>query len=126
MPYTYDHIHLKSADQPKAVAFYRDNLGAKVVDEAERAGRKVTTLQIGGVTILLSSGLNDPVLPGSADVHMGLEHFGLKTDNLDRDAKALKAKGVKFLQDVTQNRPGVKIAFIQAPDNVRIEILERS
>ena len=126
MPWTYDHIHLKSADQPKAVAFYRTNFGAKVVEEAERGGRKVTTLDVGGVTILLSAGLTDPAIPGAGDPHMGLEHFGLKTDNLERDAKALKARGVEFLQDVTQNRPGVKIAFIRAPDNVRIEILERS
>ena len=36
-----------------------------------------------------------------------------------------KAKGVKFTQDVTNFRPGVRISFLLGPDNVLIELLER-
>ncbi len=55
----------------------------------------------------------------------GLEHFGLKTDDIETAVKELKAKGVKFVQDITAAGPGVKISFFLAPENVLIELLER-
>jgi hypothetical protein len=38
----------------------------------------------------------------------------------------LKAKGVHFTMDVTTARPGVQIAFLTAPENVSIELIQRS
>ena len=37
----------------------------------------------------------------------------------------MMAKGVEFTMKPTVLRPGLKIAFIQAPDGVRIELLQR-
>ncbi len=38
----------------------------------------------------------------------------------------MKAKGAEFWMEPKQLRPGLKIAFIKAPGDVRIELLERS
>ena len=38
----------------------------------------------------------------------------------------LKRRGASFKMEPRTIRPGVKIAFIEAPDNVRIELLERT
>ena len=38
----------------------------------------------------------------------------------------LKAKGVVFTMEPNTIRPGVRIAFLRAPENVSIELLERS
>ena len=47
-------------------------------------------------------------------------------DNLDEAAAELKARGATLMTDPRTIRPGVRIAFIEAPDHVPIELLERT
>ena len=47
-------------------------------------------------------------------------------DNLAEAAADLKAKGAEFASEPRDLRPGLKIAFVRAPGDVRIELLERS
>jgi len=54
------------------------------------------------------------------------DHFGIRVDDLDAAYAQLKERGATFTTEPRTIRPGVKIAFIQCPDNVRIELLERS
>ena len=47
--------------------------------------------------------------------------------NKARPAAAdLKAKGAEFSMEPKDLRPGLRIAFVRAPGDVRIELLERS
>ena len=55
----------------------------------------------------------------------GLDHFGLRVDDMDEAVAELKRRGAQFTLEPRTIRPGVRIAFVQAPDNVRIELLER-
>ena len=57
---------------------------------------------------------------------MGLDHFGLRVNNLDEAAADLKSKGAEFSMEPKDLRPGLRIAFVRAPGDVRIELLERS
>jgi lactoylglutathione lyase len=41
-------------------------------------------------------------------------------------AAELKAKGAEFTMDPTTIRPGVRIAFLRGPEDVSIELLERT
>jgi lactoylglutathione lyase len=52
--------------------------------------------------------------------------LGLRVDNLEAAAAELKQRGATFIMEPRTIRPGVKIAFVQGPDDVRIELLERS
>ena len=56
---------------------------------------------------------------------MGLEHFGLTVDNIDAAVAELKGKGVAFTMEPKTIRPGVRIAFLTAPQNVSIELIQR-
>ena len=56
---------------------------------------------------------------------LGIEHIGLGVNDLDAAAAQLKARGVRFTTEPRQARPGVRIAFIEGPDRVRIELIER-
>jgi hypothetical protein len=47
-------------------------------------------------------------------------------ENLDAAAADLKAKGAEFSMEPKDLRPGLRIAFVRAPGDVRIELLERS
>ena len=47
-------------------------------------------------------------------------------NGIDAAVTALKAKGAAFTMEPTTIRPGVRIAFLRGPQNVSIELLERS
>ena len=55
------------------------------------------------------------------DPHMELEHFGLRTDDLEGLVSKLQAQSVEVLEPIREGRNGT-ICYIKAPDNVRIEI----
>ncbi|MDD5126951.1 MAG: VOC family protein [Dehalococcoidales bacterium] len=115
--YSFDHIHIYSPDPPQTAEYYEKKLGAKRVGVTELApGRFIIKLNLHGITMLISKAReNSP---------SGLVHFGIRTDKLENAVAELKEKGVNFTQGVTQINPALKISFIQAPDNVSIELQE--
>ncbi len=118
--YSYDHIHLMSPDVEKTAEFYEKNFGAKRVYLREAGGRKSAEISLNGSRILIGQ---STAAPGASPA-CGLEHFGIRTDDLESAVKALKSNGVRFRNEIMQLRPGLKIAFIWGPDNVLIELME--
>jgi lactoylglutathione lyase len=57
--------------------------------------------------------------------YQGLDHFGLRVNNIDEVVAGLKAKGAEFTMELNEPRPGVKICFVRGPEGVSIEILQR-
>jgi catechol 2,3-dioxygenase-like lactoylglutathione lyase family enzyme len=45
---------------------------------------------------------------------------------IDALVAELKAKGVEFTREPTTVRPGVRVAFLRAPEGVSIELLDRN
>ncbi|WP_240756668.1 VOC family protein [Roseicella aquatilis] len=45
--------------------------------------------------------------------------------DLDAAVADLKAKGVTFTMEPREARPGLRICFIEGPQNITIELLER-
>lgn len=119
------HIHVRSPEPRKSAKWYVDNLGCKVLGESDNNGVLFVRVDLSG-TLINVTGV--PVAskpgPGDSSVHYGLEHFGVQVDDLASLMASLKKKGVKVFQDLTVTPSGTKMAFIEAPDNVRIELLE--
>jgi catechol 2,3-dioxygenase-like lactoylglutathione lyase family enzyme len=125
--YFYDHVHLISSDPIKSAEFYEKAFGAKRVSTTTHAdGATVIMLSLSGTKIIIRSPQNEEtrILLDSPQKYFGLEHFGIMTDNLDETARNLKAMGVQFIQEVTRF-PELSIAYVMAPDNVLVEIMER-
>ena len=122
--YTRDHIHLRSRDPEAAVQFYHDMFGAEIVKTTQTDGRPRIDIAIDGITICIAKAQpehdNAPDRP-----YVGLDHFGLQVADLDEAAADLKRRGAEFYSEPRLLRPGLKIAFVRGPDDVRIEILER-
>jgi catechol 2,3-dioxygenase-like lactoylglutathione lyase family enzyme len=57
---------------------------------------------------------------------IGIEHICLAVSGLDAAAADLRHKGVTFVVEPRELRPGVRYAFIEAPDNVRLELIDRA
>jgi lactoylglutathione lyase len=125
--YTYDHMHLRSHD-PKATAqYYHRMFDARIIESVQSDGRPRIDLDLNGLTIFIAQVPPEAELPSApAEPYLGLDHFGLRVDNMEEAAAELKRRGAVFMLEPRTIRPGVKIAFIQAPDNVRIELLERT
>ena len=120
--YKHEHTHLTSPDPEKVVEFYTQVMGAKVTKEQEVSGRRMIDLDLGGLTVRISGSTGaDDAWKG---LRFGLHHLGFVVDNMDEFAANLKSKGVEFVIEPTQPKPGVKIAFIKAPDNVLFELIE--
>ncbi len=126
--YSYDHIHLVSPDAVKTAEFYEKMFDAKRVSVSEaKPGLVSVVLDLNGSRVLIKPGnIKAETAAGSSDPAHGLEHFGIETDDLETAVAELKAKGVKFRDEIREVRPGTKISFLWAPENVLVELLERS
>jgi lactoylglutathione lyase len=122
---TFEHIHLRSPDPEATAKFYAEMFGAEIIRSAP-AGKPRIDLNLGGQAIFIAE-----VAPGDKTAappdspYQGLDHIGLRVDDIDATVAALKAKGVKFTMEPTTIRPGTRIAFLRAPENVSIELLQR-
>ena len=124
--YARDHIHLRSRNPEAAVQFYHDMFGAEIVETTQTDGRPRIDVEIDGLTICIAQALPDQDLAHAPDRrYIGLDHFGLQVEDLAEAAADLRRRGAEFISEPRQLRPGLKIAFVRGPDDVRIEILER-
>lgn len=128
MPYLVNHIHLKS-DDPKATAdWFVEAFNVKIMSDNVRdvGDRFVVTQTEGGLAINISGARTGETLgPADADPHLGLEHFGFDTDDMDADLARLEGLGATIKEPARETGPGTKIAFIAAPGDVRIELIQR-
>ena len=123
--YWFDHVHLLSTNPLKTAKFYEQMFSAQVVGTQElTGGRTRVHLDINGTTILAMNPRVQPLMPSAPKT--GLEHFGLRTDDLETAVAELKAKGVEFVLEITEIQPGLKISYLLGPENVPIELQEGS
>jgi catechol 2,3-dioxygenase-like lactoylglutathione lyase family enzyme len=120
----FDHIHLRSPDPEATARWFEDKLGAEVIRSMPQ-GKPRIDLKLGGQDIFIAQTDASVAAPPSSP-YQGLDHFGLIVQGLDAAAAELKAKGVEFTMEPKEARPGVRIAFIRGPENISIELLERS
>ena len=82
---------------------------------------------IGGQNVFLAPvKAGDGVASPPQTPYQGLDHFGLSVTGIDAIAADLKAKGVKFTREPTTVRPGTRVCFIEGPQGVSIELLDRT
>ena len=125
--YRYDHMHVRSRDVKKTAEYYHQVFGAKILESVQSDGKPRTDLDLNGLTIFIAPVAADAKTPSAPiEPYVGLDHFGLRVDNMDEAVAELKSRGASFSMEPRALRPGGKIAFIQALDNVRIELLERT
>ena len=123
MDFHIDHVHLRSPDAAAAAAFYVDTLAAREVGREGTPPSRIV-LDLGGLTVFIEQAPADLPPPAQAP-HLGIEHIGLGVADIDATMADLRARGVTVLVETKVMRPGLRVAFIDGPDGVRIEILER-
>ena len=125
--FTFNHIHLYSRDPMATAQYYHRMFDAKIIESVQTDGQRRIDIDINGLAIFILRVPAETDMPDSPVVpHLGLDHFGFRVSNLDKVAAELKRRGAEFSIEPRTIRPGTRIAFVQAPENVRIELVERS
>ncbi len=113
------HIHLRGADPAAMLAWYAAQFGGR----AGKLKDRIDGIDMSGVWILVARGEAVPSQGHSID------HIGFRPLDVDAAVAVLKTRNVKI---TTEPRPltfanGVtaRIAFAEAPDGVRIELVQR-
>ncbi len=130
--YTYYHTHITSPEPQKLVDFFIQVMGAKLVQEYIREGRgegreKGWDINLGGLYVRISPSTGaDPTFKEEYALareryQYGVHHISLAVDNMDEAVAALTANGAEYAVP----RKGSGPAFIIAPGNVLIELVER-
>lgn len=113
------HVHLRSPDPAAALTWYVDNFGGSVGKLKDR----IDGINLGGVWLLVARGDATPSRGRAID------HIGLRPLNVDTTVSALKAKSVSVTSEPRDLKlpSGVtmRLAFIEGPDGVRIELVQR-
>jgi catechol 2,3-dioxygenase-like lactoylglutathione lyase family enzyme len=126
MAHQFDHGHIKSRDPRKTAQWWADVFGAKLLPEHGSGSTLFAPIEIGGVKINISgvSAADAENMPaGDANAHFGLEHLGLVTDDLDADLARLKEQGLQIFE--VRETPAMRIAFVETPEGVRVELMQR-
>ena len=67
---------------------------------------------------------NERLGNGDAMPHHGLEHFGFDSADVEADITRLTGLGAKLLEGPIPLPNGGRIAFLQGPDDTRLELVE--
>ena len=124
-------MHIKCHDINTIKDFYEKMFNAKTIYEGKLRNVPMATLELGGSVIIITEAgegenLEWPKIPREGIwIRYGIGHFGVRVDDLDEAARELKAKGAEFILEPQDIRGGVKIAFIRAPDDDVVEIVQR-
>jgi catechol 2,3-dioxygenase-like lactoylglutathione lyase family enzyme len=117
MAFGTHHVHVKTRDPKQTMQFYVDNLGATLAADMGARGYRVNLhgLQL-NITGLIDSQRREQ--------HYGLEHIAVDTDDYAGTLAKFRSNGVQVLEELPPNN-GRRVGFLQAPDGVQIEVIEK-
>lgn len=135
-----NHTGFVVRDLERAVAFYRDVIGLKVVATRERQGKpisqvvgydnahlKIAILSAGdGHLLELIQYVNPPgaARPSSERSVIGASHLAFTVDNIEETFRNITERGGIKLNPPAEVAPGRKGCYLQDPEGNWIELLE--
>ncbi len=110
-----DHVYYWTSDMDRAVKFYEDVLGLRLV---RRDGANWAMFETGSVRLALHGAIEGrPVEPGGATAVFRVE-------DLDGARAALEARGVEFEEHVGEVEGYARFASLRDPDGNVVQIIE--
>jgi catechol 2,3-dioxygenase-like lactoylglutathione lyase family enzyme len=127
MAHEFDHVHMKAQDPAATADWYVRAFDFKIISDAVRPwGDRFVRCQTTDGTIVNISGSRTDEKMGDSDAsaHWGLEHIGIKVDDMEAEIDRLSKLGAHLLEGPIALAGGMRIAFIKAPGGVRVELLQ--
>jgi catechol 2,3-dioxygenase-like lactoylglutathione lyase family enzyme len=120
-----DHVHVICQDVEEAVQYFKSVFGGQEVSRGEVRGLPMVRVEVQGVPVNLMG--TEPgagqLIPGKGS--RGLDHFGFKVTDMEKTIVDLRKKGARVTLGPSVTSAGIKYAFIEGPESIRIELVER-
>ena len=122
----FDHIHVIAKDPQSAADWYVDKLGGKLVKSGDVRGAPQLYLSFGSAFVIVRGQRPGELAKDKSNLEWGADHFGFQVKgDFDAFCAELRAKGVTFSMEPTDINAATRIAFVNAPDGVSVELLSR-
>ena len=114
-------------DYERGIAFYRDALGLRLIEDADMGGGKrwVVLEGAGGSRMLLAKAVGPAQTAAVGNQTGGRVGFFLETDDFARDHAAFTARGVRFVEEPRREDYGMVCVFEDLYGN-RWDLIGRS
>ncbi len=119
--YTFNHIHHETKNVDEAVAWYIKLFNATSDEPFERGGATWVPVHIGATQITVTDREFTDMDLGR---YQGYDHFALNTNDFDQTLADIEAQGVEIWMGPIALENGMRIVFINGPDQVKIELME--
>ena len=131
----FDHVHLISEDPESTADWYAEILGGVITKAAQVRDAPQIVVALEGATILVR-GRRPGETPGGKNRlqtfkdyvshnEWGSDHFGFRIfGDLDEFCEDIKKKGATFSVEPYDFTPGARIAYLEAPDGVSVELVQ--
>ncbi len=136
------HLGICCSDLERSLAFYRDLLGFRPLSEVHvadpqsakllrlpRVDQRTVFLERDGVRLALFAFREPPTLRDAEPREMNRTGFNalmLRVDDLESTLAAMRAAGVRVLDDTRVDHPGYRsrLVFVTDPDGALVELIE--
>jgi lactoylglutathione lyase len=119
-----DHLHIFSGNVLGAAKYFEDIFGARETSREHVRGLLVVRVNVRGVTIILMETARDEDQIVVGKGRRGLDHFCFLVKDMEATVESMKGKGASFSVEPRLAPNGAKIAFVNGPDGIIIELKE--
>ena len=128
MQYNINHVHIRSSDPHASAAWYEKHFNARRLWAREiMPGTVTVSMEVGG-PVRLNISSKPPGASGQRSAaelnRLGLEHFGFDVHDLEAELARLEADGIRIVLPLTHTPTGSRLAYIEGPDDVLIELVQ--
>jgi len=120
--YTMNHVHHEAVDVAAAADWYIQLFGGNPDEPFEKDGATWQRVHVGPITFTIT---NRASSGPAAERFLGYDHLGIESDDFDATIAKAEEMGVNIYAG-PMDAGGFRIAFISGPDNVKIELMEKS
>jgi catechol 2,3-dioxygenase-like lactoylglutathione lyase family enzyme len=123
----FDHVHLVCRDPRAEAQWFIDKLGGEMGNNYEIHGAPQVHVHFEGATVIIRGQRTGETAGDKPGLQWGTDHFAFRVkSNFDAFCEGLKGNGVKFTMEPTQFNPSTKIAFIETPEGISIELVYKA
>ncbi len=120
--YALNHVHHEATDVHAAADWYVKLFDAAADEPFERGDATWIRVHIGDLTVTIT----DRASTGpEVERFLGYDHLGIDTDDFDATLARIEECGVDIWSG-PMDAGGFRIVFINGPDNVKIELMEKA
>ena len=121
---SFHHNHLISEDPKASAVWFAEKLGGRIAGGEKALDAPSIVVTFKGMILIIRARNEGENISAKESPEWGLDHFGFLVEgDFDGYCNALKEKGVKFTREPMNISAAMRIAFIEGPDKVSIELV---